>query len=208
MKTFAAYADGFELYPPTGAASESLAPLIGKLGKVAFELKVKSAVNQGQLESDFDERLAESFLGAGCSTAPAGFVSGIRKLGIRQQLDFAFAWDGKTVAVEVEKANCEKILRDLLKCHQYLAAGADFAVIVLPRNYPHRHGVLDLFSFGKERLDECVKFGFGQPALLGRMALLGFTQHCATRGVAFTQAMRAEMRSETEAFFRQKPSPR
>lgn len=206
MKTFAAYADGFELYPATGAASKSLAPLIGKLGKVAFNLNVKSAANQGQLESDFDEKLENHFLGAGCSTAPSGFVSGIRKLGIRQQLDFAFSWEGKTVAVEVEKANREKILRDVLKCHQYFAAGADLTVIVLPRNYAHSKGEWDLFDFGKKRLAECIKFSFGQPELLGRIALVGFTQHCASRG-PFTRVVREAMRQESKEYFRTNPKP-
>ncbi|MBK7034421.1 MAG: hypothetical protein IPH49_14420 [Ignavibacteria bacterium] len=79
---------------------------------------------------------------------------------VPQELDFAFSFDGCNVAVEIEKANREKFLRDP-RCHIYLKAGAHFALVVLPRNYAHKHGVWDLFKFGIERYNECPTYGFG-----------------------------------------------
>jgi hypothetical protein len=63
--------------------------------------------------------------------------------GAPQQIDVALSYSGKTVAVEVEKANRETILRDLFKSNMYLSAGADLAALFLPRNYPHKHSVWD-----------------------------------------------------------------
>jgi hypothetical protein len=93
--------------------------------------------------SDFDDAFEKAIYSAGGSSAKIRLP-----LEIPQELDFAFTFDGCVVAVEIEKANREKILRDILKCHMYLSAGADYALVVLPRNYCHKLGVWDLFDFG------------------------------------------------------------
>ena len=37
----------------------------------------------------------------------------------------------------------------------YLHAGADIALVALPGNYAHQHGIWNLFKFGVQRLKEC-----------------------------------------------------
>src|SRR6266436_5008614 len=135
MTTFSAYANNFELHPKDGHAAQHLSPLFNGLSRIDFSFSVDDpTVNQGQMASDFDARL-ESALRSRDTTA---FDLALPP-GVPQELDFAFNFGGRTVAVEIEKANREKILRDILKCHIYLHAGADFAVVVLPRNYAHKH---------------------------------------------------------------------
>lgn len=97
--------------------------------------------------------------------------------------------------MEVEKANREKILRDLLKCHIYLAAGADFAVVGLPRNYAHTRGVWNLFEFGIERYEECRAYGFGTAEKLDKILLLGFEQYEAATDQLLSRETRARMRA-------------
>lgn len=140
-------------------------------------------------------------LSLGATAPPPALFKEIRRLGVRQKLDFAFSHQGRTVAVEVEKANREKILRDILKCHQYLAAGADLALIVLPLNYPHSGGVWNLFDFGRQCYDQCRKFGFGTPELLSRILLLGFTQYCSTTQQELSTTTRQRMREEAHRHF-------
>lgn len=118
---------------------------------------------------------------------------------IPQELDFAFSYEGKTVVVEIEKANREKILRDILKCHMYLHAGADIALVVLPKNYPHKHGVWDLYEFGVRRYDECRRYGFGTPDKLGRIVLLGFRQFDAQTGEHLSTRIRERIRRHASA---------
>jgi len=193
MMSFAAYATGFRLFPEAGEVFDHLAPLVRQIQRVQFVLRVADPhVNQGQMDSDFDARLEEAFTsGEGqrfhLALPPA----------IPQELDFAFNYAGKSVAVEIEKANREKILRDILKCHMYLHAGADFALIVLPRNYPHKHGVWNLFDFGVQRLNECRTYGFGTPDRLGRIALLGYTQHEVATDSPLSTLTRQRMRLES-----------
>jgi len=192
MFPFPVYAAQFEVYPQSGEAFESLSPLLNALTRVDFGLSVANpSVNQGQMASDFDLRLEEALCdhGAVASTfRPPPSVP--------QELDFAITFAGSTVAVEIEKANREKILRDFLKCHMYLQVGADLALVVLPRNYPHTTSVWDLFSFGVQRLAECRTFGFGTPDKLDRILLLGFVQYDSRTDERLSVSTRVRMRSE------------
>lgn len=195
MTTFPAYATKFELHPKDGEAARHLAPLVNGLGRIEFAFSVADAsVNQGQTACDFDCAREGALHARGATpfrlTLPAG---------IPQELDFAFTFGGRTVAVEIEKANREKILRDFLKCHIYLHAGADFAPVALQRNYAHKHGEWNLFKFGIERYDECCTYGFGSPDKLGRLALLGFDQHEAAMNRLMTKAIREAMRVQAAA---------
>lgn len=141
--------------------------------------------------SDFDDELEKTLLTLGASPFHLRLSSEIP-----QELDFAFVFGGRVVAVEIEKANREKILRDILKCHMYLHSGADFAIVVLPKNYPHTHGVWDLFEFGVQRFNECKTYGFGTADKFGRILLLGFEQFAASTNEPLSKKTRQEMRKE------------
>jgi hypothetical protein len=190
MTTFPAYAANFELYPNDGEAARHLAPLFAKLQRLDFTLRVDDpSVNQGQMASDFDAALERAILAHGAGTLHLDLPTEIP-----QELDFAFTFAGRSVAVEIEKANREKILRDILKCHMYLHAGADFAVVGLPKNYAHTHGIWNLYDFGVQRFEECLKYGFGTPDRLGRISLLGFEQFVGTTDLRISPKTRLEMR--------------
>lgn len=195
MTTFLAYADNFEVFPKDGEAARYLAPLLNGLSRIDFSFSVYDPkVNQGQMASDFDAAL-EVALHAGGATP----FSLALPPGVPQELDFAFAFGGRTVAVEIEKSNREKILRDLLKCHIYLHAGAHFAVVALPRNYAHKHGIWNLFEFGMKCYNECRTYGFGTADRLGRILLLGFDQREAATNRLLSKATREEMRTKAAA---------
>jgi len=192
LKSFPIYATGFELHPQTGDAFLLLSPLISRLKRVDFMMSVEDpTVNQGQIISDFDTKLEQSLQALGATPCQFTLPSDIP-----QELDFTFSFAGRTVAVEIEKANREKILRDILKCHMYLHAGADFAVIALAANYPHKLGVWNLFDFGVQRLRECKTYGFGTPDKLGRILILGFEQFDGRNGESLSKKTRNRMREE------------
>jgi len=98
--------------------------------------------------------------------------------------------------VEIEKTNQEKLLRDILKCHMYLHAGADFAVVGLPKNYPHTRGMWNLYDFGVQRFSECRTYGFGTPDKLNRILLLGFEQFDTATARSLDVAWRNRVRRE------------
>lgn len=192
MTKFCAYATSFVFYPKDTEASRHLKPLLAGLGRIEFAFSVADAsVNQGQTACNFDCSLEKALHNRGAATFKLPLPAGVP-----QKLDFAFRFNGRTVAVEIEKANREKILRDILKCHIYLHAGADFAIVVLPRNYAHKHGEWDLFDFGVQRYEECRKYGFGTPDNLARILLLGFDQHDTLTDRLLSKVTRAKMRTK------------
>lgn len=195
MTTFRAYAANFELYPKAGEAFKHLSSLLADLKRIDFALRVDNpTANQGELASDFDGQLEKALLARGAKSFDLQLPSDIP-----QRLDFAFTFEGRRVAVEIEKTNREKILRDILKCHMYLHAGADFALVVLAKNYPHKHGVWNLFDFGVQRFSECRTYGFGTAEKLDRILLLGYEQFAASTDKPLSKATRQEMRSEASA---------
>jgi hypothetical protein len=195
MTTFPAYASNFEIFPKDSEVISHLSPLLSLVKRIEFTLRVGDpGVNQGQMVSDFDVALEQALLAGGATTC-----NFLLPPDVPQELDFVFAFGGRAVAVEIEKANREKILRDILKCHIYLYAGADCALVVLPKNYPHTHGVWNLFEFGVQRFGECQRYGFGTPDKLGRILLVGFDQFCAATGVPLSQETRSEMRKRAAA---------
>ena len=194
MIVFPAYASDFEVYPKDGEAYKHLSPLLEGLQQIEFTFHVENpSVNQGQMVSDFDEMLEKTLLSAGAECFDLRLPRQIP-----QELDFAFIFRGRRVAVEIEKSNREKILRDILKCHMYLQSGADFAIVGLPRNYPHKLGIWNLYGFGVDRLAECKAYGFGTADKLGKILLLGFTQFDAERHTALSTKSRQRMRKRAE----------
>jgi len=192
MTIFPAYAGNFNMYPGDGEAYLHLAPLLDNIKRINFVLSVADPkVNQGQMVSTFDAELEKSIIALGASSINFKLPEPIP-----QELDFAFSFDGKKVAVEIEKANREKILRDFLKCHMYLHSGADFTLVVLLKNYPHKHGVWNLFEFGVQRYKECLAYGFGTPESLGRILILGFDQFDGKTGELLSSRTRERMRKQ------------
>lgn len=195
MITFPAYSKNFKLYPDYGQAFRSLSPLLSKLERIDFELRVDDpTANQGQMKSNFDEALEVALLSVGGTLFDLALPPNVP-----QELDFSFEFGGRTVAVEIEKTNREKILRDFLKCHIYLHVGADFAMVGLAKNYPHSHGVWNLFDFGVQRFSECKTYGFGTADKLGRIILLGFEQFSALSNEPLSKNTRLEMRKQALA---------
>ena len=144
-----------------------------------------------QMESDFDKEFEKTVIKNGASSFQLNLPHEIP-----QELDFAFTFNQRSVAVEIEKSNREKFLRDILKCHMYLYAGADFSAIVLPKNYAHKHGVWDLFEFGVQRFKECQIYGFGTKENLGRIILIGFEQFDVSTNERFSREGRERIRRQ------------
>lgn len=176
----------FECHPTGTPAHALVSPLVSQLGEVPFTGRV-GAKNSGQCDSDLDDRLAERFCG----------MTGVARAqmptpGIEKKFDFAFHCERQAVVVEVEKANWEKVLYDFLKAHLYFAAGADFVVVFVPRNYVHSgKSPMKSFEKARQRYDQCVKYGFGSPENLGRILLVGYEQ-AVRDGQLFTPSLRKQ----------------
>ena len=175
----------FEIYPEGNLAARELGPLLKSLRSVAFSGAI-GARNSNQITSDLDDRLEDAFAELGCGQTRLTLADDVSK-----EYDFTFEHRKKKVVVEVEKANKEKILYDILKCHMYLSA-ADFALLFLPKNYPHSSGEWRVFKCGVDRYRQCLQYGFGAPGKFDRILLVGYEQ-AAEDGQRLTPDLRRRL---------------
>jgi hypothetical protein len=161
----------FECHPAGIPAYTLVSPLVGQLGEVSVTGHVGEK-NSGQCDTDLDDRLAERFWKMrGVSRVDIAMPA------IEKQFDFSFRFQNQTVVVEVEKANWEKVLYDFLKAHMYLASGADFVVVFVPKNYVHSgKSPTKTFQKARQRYDQCIAYSFGSPENFGRILLVGYEQ--------------------------------
>jgi hypothetical protein len=180
----------FECHPTSSSANAFLSKLVTGLGDVEFTGRV-GAKNSGQCDSDLDARIADRL----CQIADVESVETAMP-GIKKKCDFSFRFRGRTVVVEVEKANWEKVLYDFLKAHMYFASGAHFVVVFVPKNYVHSgKSPKKTFHQAKQRYDHCVEFGFGSLENLGRILLVGY-EVALRDGRLFTPALRTQFIEE------------
>jgi hypothetical protein len=179
-------ASRFETYPATSSAFGALRPLLNRCDEVRFSGRIGEK-NNNQITLDFDDRLRDVLCGLGATEAELSLPEGVAK-----EYDFAFDFAGHRVAVEVEKANREKILYDILKCHMYLSGDAAFALLVLPKNYPHRHGEWNLFATGVNCYRQCLDYAFGTRETFDRILIVGYDQATAD-GERLTAQVRSRL---------------
>jgi hypothetical protein len=177
----------FECYPNNSQAHRKLGALIEQIGEVTFPVSVGDR-NSNQLTYDFDNQLLVRLVACGVQEATLNLPSTTRF-----KCDFAFTYENSRVVVEVEKANWEKILRDLLKIHIYFQHGVNFGLLFLPKNYPHSHGEPDNFDTGRKLYLRCLDSGFGRPSIFKRILLVGYEQFL-TDGQRFTSATRNHLK--------------
>lgn len=185
-------ARNFECFPGGSVACHKFGALVAQIGEVRFPVSVGER-NSNQLTYDFDSQLLTRLLACGAVAVRLDLPARIK-----QKYDFAFTFGGSRVVVEVEKANWEKILRDLLKIHIYFQNGADFALLFLPKNYPHSHGEPDNFEAGCKLYTQCLESGFGQPSKFERILLVGYEQ-LTEDGERFTSAVRNRLKADKQS---------
>ncbi|SRR6266540_3323192 len=176
----------FEFFPVNSVVRELLHPVLSLCTEVRFPYSIGER-NSNQFTFEFDSKLEEKLLECGGASATLNLPPEILK-----EYDFTFSFGGKTVVVEVEKANRDKILYDFLKFHMYLRHGADLALLFLPKNYSHRSGEWNLFDWGKTRYQQSRDFGFGSPSILDRILVVGY-QQCTTEGEVLNSKVRAAL---------------
>ena len=157
----------FEAFPATSSVFDTLRPLIERCDEARFSGRIDEK-NNNQIALKFDDRLRDAFCAHDVTEMELSLPQGVAK-----EYDFAFDFAGHCVTIEEEKANREKILCDILKCCMYLRGDADFGLLGLPKNYPHRHGEWDQFAAGKVRYRQCLDFGFGTPDTFDRIPIVG-----------------------------------
>lgn len=156
----------------------------------------KSAKNNYQLSSLFDDALMAKAMSKEISNGNLQLPNDTAK-----EYDAVLKTKfGLVVVVEVEKANWEKFLYDLLKAHIYLSHGAEYCCIIIPENWAHQHGEINVFQKSSKRLDLARKYHCGDQRVLDRVFLIGFRQFW--KGTLLSQTGREKMRDECRKQFK------
>jgi hypothetical protein len=175
-------------------AADVCQTLSNALFPLEFEMICKSSKNNYQLSSLFDEALIQK---AASTQMPNRSL--VLPNDIAKEYDAVLNTKFGPVVVEVEKANWEKFLYDLLKAHIYLNHGAEYCCIILPENWAHQHGEINVFLESSKRLDLARKYHCGDQRVLDRVFLIGFRQFW--KGTLLTQTGREQMREDCRRHF-------
>ncbi|MDQ6700970.1 MAG: hypothetical protein M3Z36_12390 [Acidobacteriota bacterium] len=111
---------------------------------------------------------------------------------------------GPMLVIEIEKANEEKILRDIIKMLLFVEAGqAELAALICPRNYIHAGGVWRVFDTARQVLRSFVHVTELPASKAGRIALIGCTQEVFMDGcwTLWNKATRAEFQRRSRHYF-------
>jgi hypothetical protein len=160
-----------------------------------YQMVNTSEKNNFQLNSTFDEKLVKGLLQNGVNQA---------ELDIQNEYSTEYAFDaafelqevGKIV-VEIEKADHQKILYDLLKAHVYLREGADYVVLLIPTTRGRKPTENNMFEIGKRRLEDCIQVGMISEQAASHVFLVGFEQQYQEEG--FNDKHRREIQDHCRA---------
>jgi hypothetical protein len=160
-----------EFFELNKGSSRRIIKQLAIFDKSPFLVKCVSRSNNFQKISTLDADLKRTFISNGYPEIKPVFDC-------ENNIDFDIAIKMKddNVIFELEKANKEKILYDILKAHIYKRNGFDKIIIMSPKNWVHGNGIIDLFSIAKERLLLCQRYKFGHPDALKDILLVGYTQ--------------------------------
>jgi hypothetical protein len=184
-------------YSPDNFAFEQVVCFLKQVEGIGYRLLCRGSKNNYQLISDFDsvvEHKLIEFGGRRFSLSPSCSAN----------IDFDFALQLGTIkcVFEMEKTNKEKLLYDFLKMHVYLDSGADVAILLVPVNWAHSSGVIDLFSVAANRFSLCRQYGMLNKEKAHRMLLLGFTQ--IINGSPLTDNTLRSMKADCRRYFQAK----
>lgn len=166
---------------------------------IPYEMVNDSPRNSFQLNSTFDVELARKLVSNGFDKvafdSPRGFEA-------KYKPDHAFKVpEVGTVVVEVEKADHQKLLYDLLKAHVYLSAGADFVVLLVPTTRGRNVKVNNVFRIGRSRLIDCERVGMISEQAYPRIVLVGFEQKY--NGEGFNDVHRQQIQDSCRKYWKQ-----
>lgn len=176
-------------------AMDACRALADALFPFEFQMICKSAKNNYQLSSLFDDALIAKAISKEMPSENLQLPNDITK-----EYDAVLKTKFGLVVIEVEKANWEKFLYDLLKAHIYLCHGAEYCCIILPENWAHQHGEINVFQESSKRLDLAREYRCGDQKVLDRVFLIGFRQFW--KGTLLNQAGREQMRDECRKQFK------
>lgn len=182
--------------------------LVKFVGDLLYQGYIEGKENSYQVNLNFDDKLHERACSGGheCTSGPVLSAPRevARAVGLKADMLFRVPSTGNIVVVEIEKANREKILRDIVKMLLFFEANqADLAALVCPRNYVHSGGVWKVFDTAHQVLRAFVRVTQLPESKAKRLALIGFTQEVFLGGkwTVWDETARQELQAHARKHF-------
>jgi len=148
-----------------------------------FTGTIASAANAYQVNTDFDTALIARMIEV--ADWQSALLPALGQLGEIPSIqpDGLLRKDDVTVAIEVEKSNKKTIWFDIIKILMLVQQhAADFGLLLVPRNYAHKHGEWDLFKEARFYRWCLLRFAKVGLDLLSKLAIIGYTQELQVAG--------------------------
>jgi hypothetical protein len=191
-----------------GGGTGAYDDLVKLIGDLRYEGYIQGKANSYQVNLNFDDKLHELARAGGreCASGPELRVPRevARAVGWKADMLLRVSGTGDLVVVEIEKANREKILRDIVKMLLFFGESqADLAALVCPRNYVHSGGVWKVFDTAHQVLRAFVRVTQLPESKAKRLALIGFTQEVFLGGkwTVWDEAARQEFQAHARKHF-------
>ena len=166
--------------------AEAFADVARVVEGLCYDGFISSPKNSYQVNLTFDECLVAQLRANSRECVSEPVLSAPREVAqaVGRNADaFLRLAHGPMMVIEIEKANEEKILRDIVKMLLFLDAGqAELAALICPRNYVHRGGVWRVFETARQVLRSFVHVTGLPPSKATRIALIGCTQEVFMNG--------------------------
>jgi hypothetical protein len=162
-----------------------------------YQMVNTSEKNNFQLNSTFDQELVEGLRQKGVDQVVLK-IPDKNRTKYSSDAEFKLQEVGKIV-VEIEKADHQKILYDLLKAHVYLREGADYVVLLIPTTRGRKPAENNMFEIGKRRLEDCIQVGMISEKAASQVFLVGFEQQYQEEG--FNDTHRKEIQKQCRAYW-------
>lgn len=189
-------------------------PLLQAIEGLEYEGSILGKANSYQVNLHLDGKLHEQLCSSGlkCSSTPGLDIPRevARAVGQKADLLVQIPVTGNRIVVEIEKANREKILRDVVKMLLFFDADqADLAALVCPRNYVHNGGVWNLFETAHQVLRAFIRVTGLPESKANRVALIGFTQQIFLEGkwTAWNESTRTQFQERARKHFESTTKP-
>ena len=187
------------------AAYEALGGLVGDL---RYQGYIEGKENGYQVNLNFDDKVHERACSEGQDCASETVLRAPREVAraVGRKADMLLRVPGtdSVVVVEIEKANREKILRDIVKMLLFFESSqADLAALICPRNYVHTNGVWRVFDTARQVLRAFIRVTDLPQSKASRLALIGFTQEIFLGGrwITWDETAREDFQAQAREHF-------
>lgn len=164
---------------------------------------IKSPKNSFQINYDLDDCINKYLINWGFVPLSNSVIHDLKDIP-NITPDGIFKSDESTFCIEVEKSNKKTIWFDYIKFMMLIGRGiSDYGILIVPRNYAHKHGVWNLFNEARYYRECLATYAQIAPEILNKVAIIGYTHQCfyENQWTTLTSQIAMNIKKQASSFF-------